>query len=110
MTDKLRSMVFCGVLSANGCTWLSLRAADPPAALQDPPPRPKEERAAKLDRGQVWVAGYYEPMEGAWIWHSGRAVEKPEGYTLVEARYTEVNGEYQVSPPHWQKEELSKDK
>jgi hypothetical protein len=94
--------------ASSGCAVIS--AADRPksaAVMHSAPPDAREDVSPRLDRGQAWVPGYYEPAFGAWTWHPGRAVEKKPGYRVVEAQYMEHNGEFRVRLPHWEPERVA---
>ena len=103
-------------LTASGCALVSSSpaassAASSPSSAYEamsstPPEAPKEEQP-KLEEKQIWVPGYYEPVAGTWIWHTGQATTDKSGYRLVPASYREEGGKVFFAPPRWRRADLA---
>jgi hypothetical protein len=101
------SLSACAVISSgNGSSAPSAATASYPT-MESLPPAPKQEDQPQLADKEVWVPGYYEPLAGAWIWHSGKVTAEKAGYRLVPATYTEESGKVYFNPPRWRRADLA---
>ena len=100
--------LFAGLLA--GCAVVSsdTGSGNPSTALtiqvNSAPPQDKtEERAASPGYGFIWVAGYWDNIDGNYVWRPGRWVQGKPDYEYVRARY-EYNGSAWIfHRPHWKK-------
>ena len=80
--------------------------------VQSPPPAEKAEtaRPAAPGFGYIWVAGYWDYLDGNYIWREGRWVQGKPDYEYVRARYDNDAGKGWVfHRPHWKKRQHSGD-
>jgi hypothetical protein len=78
--------------------------------VQSPPPPEKVEaaRPAAPGFGYIWVAGYWDYLDGNYIWREGRWVQGKPDYEYVRARYDNEAGKGWVfHRPHWKKRQHS---
>src|SRR5262245_49153852 len=68
-----------------------------------PPADKPETRMASPGFGYIWVAGYWDYLDGNYVWRGGRWVQAKADYEYVRARY-EFNGQqWMFHRPHWKK-------
>jgi len=75
-------------------------------SVQSPPPPEKSEgaRAVAPGYGYIWVAGYWDYLDGNYIWRDGRWVQGKPDYEYVRARYENEAGKGWVfHRPHWKR-------
>ena len=66
------------------------------------PPDPKTEvKTPCPGPGQIWVAGYWDFIDGHHVWRDGRWVQGKVGYEYVRARYEFDGKSWQFHVPHW---------
>jgi hypothetical protein len=78
--------------------------------VQSPPPPEKAEaaRPAAPGFGYIWVGGYWDYLDGNYIWRDGRWVQGKPDYEYVRARYDNDAGKGWVfHRPHWKKRQHS---
>jgi len=63
--------------------------------VQSPPPALQVETVPAPMSGQVWIPGYYDYVDGQYVWKSGHFEPQREGYVYVAPRYE--HGKYYVS-------------
>jgi hypothetical protein len=100
-------------LGAGGCAFLSsdTSASNARSALSeqvnDAPPPDKAEgaRPASPGFGYIWVAGYWDYLDGNFIWRDGRWVQGKPDYEYVRARYQYDNAgkTWVFYRPHWKR-------
>ena len=80
--------------------------------VQSPPPPEKAEgaRPAAPGYGYIWVAGYWDYLDGNYIWRDGRWVQGKPDYEYVRARYDNDAGKGWVfHRPHWKRRQKTAD-
>lgn len=105
-----KSLVMCLFLSFSGCA--AMTATNTPTSSstalvvpvsQEPPATRTESKTASPGFGYIWAPGYYEYMDGAYVWHEGRwAAQKPH-YEYVAAFYEKQGDQWYFHRPHWKK-------
>lgn len=98
-------------LGLGGCSFLSSDSSGAKDALSvqvnDAPPPDKTEgaHAAAPGFGYIWVAGYWDYLDGNFIWREGRWVQGKPDYEYVRARYQfDPQGKTWVFyRPHWKR-------
>ncbi|MDB4966076.1 MAG: hypothetical protein JWN44_1765 [Myxococcales bacterium] len=68
-----------------------------------PPAAKMETKTACPAPGQIWVAGYWDYIDGHHVWRDGRWVQGKVGYEYVRARYDFDGKTWQFHVPHWHK-------
>jgi hypothetical protein len=66
-----------------------------------PPPSKDEAKPATPEPGHIWVAGYWDYIDGHHVWREGRWVQGKAGYEYVRARYEFDGKAWQFHVPHW---------
>jgi len=104
-------LAFALTVSA-GCSVISsdTSSADSKNALtmqvRDAPPPEKTETADKPaapGMGYIWVAGYWDYLDGNYVWRDGRWVQAKPDYEYVRARYEYDGKSWLFHRPHWKK-------
>jgi len=69
------------------------------------PPAEKSEGAkpAAPGFGYIWVAGYWDYLDGNYIWRDGRWVQGKQDYEYVRARYEFDGKAWLFHRPHWKR-------
>jgi hypothetical protein len=89
-----------------GCATLNTPApqASLTVALSGPPPAAKVEAApTDVASSSNWEPGYWDQVQGTWLWHEGHTVAVHPGYDFVPASYVQTAGAWTLVLPHWQK-------
>ncbi len=73
---------------------------DVPSAPPDPKPEVKTPCPAP---GHIWVAGYWDYIDGHHVWRDGRWIEGKRDYEYVRARYEFDGKTWLFHVPHWHK-------
>jgi hypothetical protein len=107
----LRTIALTLLLFAAGCGTLS--SSSKPGETQDQltvqvaqaPPADKAEDAKPVAPGfgYIWVAGYWDYLDGNYIWRSSRWVQGKPDYEYVRARYDQVGQQWTFHRPHWKR-------
>lgn len=80
---------------------------DIPVSEAPPPDKAEGEKPAAPGYGYIWVAGYWDYLDGNYIWRDGRWVQGKPDYEYVRARYEhEANG-WVFHRPHWKRRHLN---
>jgi hypothetical protein len=104
------------MLSLSGCAALSSssgQSGNPSSQLEvqvnDAPPPEKAEgaRPAAPGFGYIWVSGYWDYLDGNYIWREGRWVQGKPDYEYVRARYEQTGNSWVFHRPHWKKRHAS---
>jgi hypothetical protein len=66
-----------------------------------PPPPKDEAKPTTPEPGHIWVAGYWDYIDGHHVWREGRWVQGKVGYEYVRARYEFDGKAWQFHVPHW---------
>jgi hypothetical protein len=70
--------------------------------LANAPPDPKAEAKTPCPApGHIWVAGYWDYIDGHHVWRDGRWVQGKIGYEYIRARYEFDGKAWQFHIPHW---------
>jgi hypothetical protein len=70
------------------------------------PPQEKEEakeHPASPGFGFIWVGGYWDYLDGNYVWRDGRWVQGKPDYEYVRARYEFDGKSWVFHRPHWKK-------
>ncbi len=73
------------------------------------PPRVRpERRPPRPNRGDVWIAGYWDRRDDRWEWSTGRW-ERPMDRNIrwVNPRYKREGDRWRYDPGHWSNQRLS---
>jgi hypothetical protein len=72
-------------------------------ATTPPPPPPEEVVAVAPAQNYVWVPGYYEYRNGAYVWINGSYQIPPSGKTTyVPTQWQKTNRGYRLVKGYWQ--------
>jgi hypothetical protein len=74
-----------------------------PVSSQPPPDKPEGSRPAVPGFGYIWVAGYWDCLDGNYIWRDGRWVQGKPDYEYVRARYEYDGKSWLFHRPHWKR-------
>jgi hypothetical protein len=110
-----RSIVLSFSLFAVGCAAVSADTSKTSAPTRvlvvevpNAPPDPKAEVKTPCPApGHIWVAGYWDYIDGHHVWRDGRWVEGKLGYEYIRARYEWDGKAWQFHVPHWHKRTVS---
>jgi hypothetical protein len=106
MTRSL--LISMALVLGSGCATVSGTSTNSAySAMHSPPPAPQKEDIPKLADKEVWVPGYYQPVAGAWVWHSGSVAQEKDGYRLMPASYKQDGDSYVFVPPRWRRADLA---
>jgi hypothetical protein len=74
-------------------------------SVNSAPPAEKAEGAhpAAPGFGYIWVAGYWDYLDGNYIWRDGRWVQGKPDYEYVRARYEYDGKAWTFHRPHWKR-------
>ena len=106
----MRTIALALFLGFAGCaTFSSSGSGDPNTQITVPvssaPPAEKAEsaRPEAPGFGYIWVDGYWDYLDGTYVWRDGRWVKGKPDYEYVRARY-EYNGKSWIfHRPHWKR-------
>jgi hypothetical protein len=70
---------------------------------QQPPAEKTEEKTSAPGFGYIWVAGYWDYLDGNYVWRPGRWVQGKPDYEYVRARYEYDGKTWVFHRPHWKK-------
>lgn len=106
-----RSIALSLSLFSFGCAAVSATTSQTSSGSQQlvvdvpsPPPDPKPEvKTPCPGPGHIWVAGYWDYIDGHHVWRDGRWVEGKIGYEYVRARYEFDGKAWLFHVPHWHK-------
>jgi hypothetical protein len=68
-----------------------------------PPEKTEGDKPAAPGFGYIWVAGYWDYLDGNYIWRDGRWVQGKPDYEYVRARYEYDGKSWLFHRPHWKK-------
>ena len=74
-------------------------------AVTSPPPaeRAEDSKPAAPGFGFIWVAGYWDYLDGNYIWREGRWMQGKADYEYVRARYEHEPQGWVFHRPHWKR-------
>jgi hypothetical protein len=109
----LRTITLALFLALSGCATLSSGNASNSGDAQSqltvpvntPPPADKNDgdKPAAPGFGYIWVAGYWDYLDGNYIWRAGRWVQGKADYEYVRARYEFDGKAWVFHRPHWKR-------
>ena len=108
----MRILALALYLSMAGCAALSSGnsgSGDPnqqltiPVSSAPPADKAEESRPAAPGYGYIWVAGYWDYLDGNYIWRDGRWVQGKPDYEYVRARYEYDGKAWVFHRPHWKR-------
>src|SRR5262245_27659857 len=96
------------VFGGAGCAALSGSTGETRNALTlqvhaQPPADKTETRTPSPGFGYIWVSGYWDYLDGNFIWRDGRWVQGRPDYEYVRARYEFDGNAWLFHRPHWKK-------
>jgi len=68
-----------------------------------PPEKTEGSRPAAPGFGYIWVGGYWDYLDGNYIWRDGRWVQGKPDYEYVRARYEYDGKAWVFHRPHWKR-------
>ena len=96
-----------------GCSTISSSTTNPSGDAKSqitvtvnsaPPPEKVEAgHPAAPGFGYIWVAGYWDYLDGNYIWRDGRWVQGKPDYEYVRARYEFDGKTWLFHRPHWKR-------
>jgi hypothetical protein len=95
----------CAVISSDtksgdAQTTLTVQVREQPPAEKEADPK---EKPAAPGYGYIWVAGYWDYLDGVYVWRDGRWVPGKPAYEYVRARYEFDGKSWVFHRPHWKK-------
>jgi len=98
------------LFSVGGCAAVSTEGASQPESaltvqIASPPPTETtvEQKPAAPGFGYIWVAGYWDYLDGHYVWRSGRWMEGKREFEYVRARYEFDGKGWVFHRPHWKR-------
>jgi hypothetical protein len=109
----LRTIVLTLCVAVAGCGTLSSSSQNSSGdaknqvtiQVNSAPPAEKAEtsRPAAPGFGYIWVGGYWDYLDGNYIWRDGRWVQGKPDYEYVRARYEFDGKGWLFHRPHWKR-------
>ena len=94
----------CATLSSSGgSSGDSKTQIDVPVNSAPPPEKAEGTRPEAPGYGYIWVAGYWDYLDGNYIWRDGRWVQGKPDYEYVRARYEYDGKAWVFHRPHWKR-------
>ena len=95
----------CATLSSSsgGSSGDSKTQIDVPVSSQPPPEKAEGTRPASPGYGYIWVAGYWDYLDGNYIWRDGSWKQGKPDYEYVRARYDYDGKAWTFHRPHWKR-------
>jgi hypothetical protein len=95
----------CATLSSSsgGSSGDSKTQIDVPVSSQPPPEKAEGTRPASPGYGYIWVAGYWDYLDGNYIWRDGSWKQGKPDYEYVRARYEYDGKSWVFHRPHWKR-------
>ena len=112
MTRWLAPAFALALFSSQGCSVISSDTSAQSAqnaltvqVREQPPPDKTEakEHPSSPGFGYIWVAGYWDYLDGNYVWRDGRWVQGKPDYEYVRARYEYDGKSWVLHRPHWKK-------
>jgi hypothetical protein len=104
------ALMFVAATGIFGCSVVSSDTSSGNAAnaltiqVKAQPPEDKvEDKTAPPGFGYIWVAGYWDYLDGNYVWRPGRWVAGKPDYEYVRARYEFSGGTWVFHRPHWKR-------
>jgi hypothetical protein len=110
----VRRLALALLVTVAGCSTLSSSSTQSSSAeaqsqitvpVSSPPPPEKAEngRPAAPGFGYIWVGGYWDYLDGNYIWRDGRWVQGKPDYEYIRARYEYDGKAWVFHRPHWKR-------
>ncbi len=99
----LTSASACATLSSGPTTQSPESQLVMQVPQQPPPDKDEGPHAAAPGFGFIWVAGYWDYLDGNYIWRQGRWVQGKPDYEYVRARYEFDGKSWVFHRPHWKR-------
>ncbi|MDB4965671.1 MAG: hypothetical protein JWN44_1360 [Myxococcales bacterium] len=95
----------CATLSGNTESGNGETKNQVTVQVNSAPPAEKTEanRPAAPGFGYIWVAGYWDYLDGNYVWRDGRWVQGKPDYEYIRARYEYDGKAWLFHRPHWKK-------
>jgi WXXGXW repeat (2 copies) len=95
----------CATFSASSSTDAAGDKNALTMSVASPPPAEKAEsdKPAAPGFGYIWVAGYWDYLDGNYIWRDGRWMQGKADYEYVRARYEHDAQGWVFHRPHWKR-------
>ncbi len=93
----------CATLSSSGGSGDTKTQIDVPVSSPPPPEKAEGTRPEAPGFGYIWVAGYWDYLDGNYIWRDGRWVQGKPDYEYVRARYEYDGKAWVFHRPHWKR-------
>ena len=95
----------CAALSSSSGTSSGDSKNQVDVPVGSPPPAEKADAAkpAAPGYGYIWVGGYWDYLDGNYIWRDGRWVQGKPDYEYVRARYDNDGKSWVFHRPHWKR-------
>ena len=94
----------CGILSSSSTGDQSNKVT---IEVNSAPPADKVEKADARPTspgfGYIWVNGYWDYLDGNYVWRSGRWTQSRPDYEYVRARYEFDGKAWLFHRPHWKR-------
>jgi len=68
--------------------------------------RSEGDKPAAPGYGYIWVAGYWDYLDGNYIWRSGHWMQGKSDYEYVRARYEYDGKTWVFHRPHWKRRHM----
>ena len=109
----MRTIALALMIGFAGCATLSGSPSNPSGESknqidvqvnsQPPPEKAEGTRPAAPGFGYIWVGGYWDYLDGNYIWRDGRWVQGKPDYEYVRARYDYDGKSWVFHRPHWKR-------
>ena len=94
----------CATLSSSGSpSGDPDKRIDVPVSSQPPPEKAEGNRPAAPGFGYIWVGGYWDYLDGNYIWRDGSWKQGKPDYEYVRARYEYDGKSWVFHRPHWKR-------
>jgi hypothetical protein len=93
----------CGIVSSDTSSTETKNALTIQVSKEPPADKAEGTKPAAPGFGYIWVAGYWDYLDGNYVWRDGRWVQGKQDYEYVRARYENVGNGWVFHRPHWKK-------
>ncbi len=110
----MRTIALALMIAVAGCSTLSSSSSTSstadaktqvtvPVNSAPPPDKTEGSKHSAPGYGYIWVAGYWDYLDGNYIWRDGRWVQGKPDYEYVRARYEFDGKSWVFHRPHWKR-------
>lgn len=109
----MRRALLCLLLATSGCAIISSSSTSSSDQNRvtievnaQPPPDKVEKAEARPPSpgfGHIWVNGYWDYLDGNYVWRAGRWTQSRPDYEYVRARYEFDGKTWLFHRPHWKR-------